>query len=90
VWYVYWQEHGKYLVVDLWVPLDFCIFLAAAIYAYLCHRKTLKRQRLKRILDKSPLVRPELMEQNELKTLRNKLRKRKMSSLEEHVDEIQR
>ena len=39
VLYVYWWEHGSQLIVDLWIPLDFLIFLSMAIYAFICHRK---------------------------------------------------
>lgn len=39
VLYVYSIENGSQLIADLWIPLDFLIFLSMAIYAFICHRK---------------------------------------------------
>ena len=39
VLYVYYYEHGTQMIVDLWIPLDFLIFLSMAIYAFICYRK---------------------------------------------------
>ena len=36
---VYWKHHGSQMIVDLWVPLDFSIFISMGIYAYICLRR---------------------------------------------------
>ena len=44
VLYIYYYHHGEQMIVDLWIPLDFLIFLSMAIYAFICYRKALKEK----------------------------------------------
>jgi len=38
VLFVFYSKHGEILIADLWIPLDFLIFLSMGVYAYMVHK----------------------------------------------------
>ena len=87
--FIYAQNHGKQMVVDIWVPLDFCLFFSMGIYAYICLRRIKDQAELKKIFDKSPL-KINRMDTVDLFKVSKRIKKRKMKVIKDHLTELQR
>lgn len=44
VLYIYYKEHDTQLICDLWIPLDFLIFMSMGLYAYICLREQMSKK----------------------------------------------
>lgn len=83
VLFVFYSKHGEILIADLWIPLDFLIFLSMGVYAYMVHKTQIdatNHQVFQEIISKSP-VPLEKMESGDFRTLKKKLRRKKLNGI---------